>query len=96
MSESAEVAQDLVEKVSALRNLTTIYKLLDQGHYRHNFGIAVSTSLKFVESLHASLKAECFTHPDCDKLPELVDLKKLETPAVQPDVVLHEVKNEQA
>lgn len=71
-------AAELIDKVNALKSLTTIYKLLEQGSYPYKEAHAVPHSLAFIQSLHKTLKDECFAHEDCDKVPELLDLKERE------------------
>jgi hypothetical protein len=59
-----EPAQDLTEKVGAIRALITINELLHRGMFFGATSKSVSASIEFVNSLHKQLVTEAKKHPD--------------------------------
>jgi len=67
------IAQDLQEKLLAIKALVTAHSLLGVGMFQHRHQQALSESLKFLEALHLQVMEEALVHPDADKCQELVE-----------------------
>ncbi len=71
-----DVADDLKEKVGALSAIATCHAVMTRGSFQPKDMRFVSQGLDFLMLLHGQMLAEAFTHPDCDKVPILLDIKK--------------------
>lgn len=76
VTEVKEVPKDLQDKVSSLKALSKIHKLLNEGTYHFGYMKDIEPSLVFLESLHSQVLEDALTHEDIDLVDELKALKK--------------------
>lgn len=72
----ADLPQDLLQKVSATKAVATAHSLLGVGMFQHRHTEALQKSIDFLTSLHKQILEECLSHPDADKVPDLVEYKE--------------------
>lgn len=75
-----QVAQDLLDKVQAIKALVTAHSLLGVGLFQVCNHKQVEESLNFLMALHSQVMQEALAHPDADKIQELVDYKNQNQP----------------
>lgn len=71
------VAKDLLDKMRALYALAKTSQILQNGSYRLSLVDDVHQAIAFIGVMHKSLLDEALTHPDSDKIPKLVEVKKI-------------------
>ncbi len=89
-----EIAKELSDCYAALKAVATAHNLLDKGLYKHTEQQAVIDSMVFLRSLHQQIKVQALAHPDCEKIPELLEMKtkiQLEALEQQKKLPLQEV-----
>lgn len=69
--EPETIAQDLQEKLQAIRMITMTHQLLQVGHFNFANQPAVNQALAFQKELYTNMMAEVKVHPDALKVPEL-------------------------
>lgn len=65
------IAKDLTDKINSLRAITTCHNLLGEAMLPVRAHEAIKESQAFLKALHEQLLAECLTHPDAAKVPDL-------------------------
>lgn len=70
-----QVDPALLSNIGAMRALVQTHNLLDRGHFNHREAEAVRASMEFIKTLYEQVKTEALSHPDSDKVKELVELK---------------------
>ena len=73
--QAAPVSQDLLDKVQATKAIVTIHSLLGVGMFQYRHNDQVKQSLDFLGNLHKQVLDDALSHPDADKVKDLVDYK---------------------
>ena len=71
MSDVSSLSEDLQKQINALKSLSQVHYLLQNGSYSLGYMPLVGQSVTFVESLHKQLIEEATKHPEASNVPEL-------------------------
>lgn len=69
------VSQDLLDKVQAAKALVTAHSLLGVGMFQFRHQEALKQSIEFLANLHKQVLDDALSHPEADKVADLVQYK---------------------